>query len=190
MKIYELPSEIRQRVFELQQTAGNQPNFQAELINKASEGNFDWHTSEEGISFWKRINSGWYPAFYEKHPNFEPFWNPGDLESYSFSDYIILESLRSKDMPITLSEHSENALWQYLSKTLKDWGVDSLRSTKSEIEDAYKDKMRGRYASLVNLLDKNFPFGVYTKDADGDLIGIGIILTKFICEIAELSKEL
>jgi hypothetical protein len=112
MKIYELPAEIRTRVYTLQIEAGNKPNHLLELKSKASEGNFDWHKSVEGVWFWNKINKTWYNFFYEKYPNKQEIIT----HDANFCAYIANQVL--KNSPINLSEHSAEALEAHIIKVL------------------------------------------------------------------------
>lgn len=69
MKIYELPAEIQNRIFQLQTEAGNKPDANLDIEAKPEEGGFAWHLSPEGYLFWKGIWKGYYRIFYEKYPN-------------------------------------------------------------------------------------------------------------------------
>lgn len=69
MKIYELPAEIQNRIFQLQTEAGNKPDANLDIETQPEKGGFAWHLSPEGYLFWKGIWKGYYRIFYEKYPN-------------------------------------------------------------------------------------------------------------------------
>lgn len=190
MKIYELPSEIQKRVFQLQIEAGNKPDPSLELIAKAHEGNFDWHKTEERHFFWHSINDGWYKKFYLKYPNQlvdNPIYKWESEQNSSFSKFIVTEIMRS--LPITLSEHNADDLKNHIDKHFDNWNLDGFYWSRVAIENQYKTRIRRRYRALVDLVDSNWPEGLYTKDPVQGEIGVNVMLTRFICEIGDMMKD-
>lgn len=184
MKIYELPSEIQARIFQLQTEAGNKPSAFCSLQDKPEDGGFPWHLSSEGFHFWNSIYKGYYKVFYETYANPEPFnWN-GD--KYDFVSCIIAHIM--KTLPITLSEHSYDDMVDHLEKELKGWSLNDLHRNRVEIEDAYKCKIRKRYNNICELIHTNWPGEIY-REEDGQKIGISVMLNKFICEIGDMMKD-
>lgn len=114
MKVYELPSEIQARVFQLQSEAGNKPDASLELIAKSTEGGFDWHKSKERASFWKDINTGYYGKFYNTYPNGVP-----DSIVETRAKDIIVEIMR--ELPFVLSEHNADDLIEVINKKLQPY---------------------------------------------------------------------
>lgn len=187
MKIYELPSEIQNRIFELQTACGNEPNDDLDITAKKSEGNFDWHTSGEGFKFWRSIYRGFYKDFFDKYPKTKEAFGV-NLGEGSFSEYVASEII--KDCPLYLSENSQDDLKQTIVKYLKYYQFDALSSDKNAIIESYKRRIRSKYSNLRTLVEETFPGGCFSKEPDGTLFGIEVMLKKMFVEIADLVKEI
>ena len=110
MKIYNLPVEIQNRVFELQIEAGNIPECGLDLIAKKHEGNFNFHEACEDWHFWAKINGSDFTDFWLKYGHSYP-----DLRlklqaklKDTINDII-------KDCPFTMSESNWDSLKDVLS---------------------------------------------------------------------------
>ncbi|MDP2104624.1 MAG: hypothetical protein Q8J76_01415 [Desulfobulbaceae bacterium] len=64
--------------------------------------------------------------------------------------------------------------------------------TKNDIERAkytavndFKISLRVKYAKEIDLLEETFPNGLFTKENDGELVGVNVLLKKIICEMLE-----
>lgn len=189
-KIYELPSEIQARVFQLQIEAGNKPDATLELIAKSTEGNFDWHRSPERHFFWSSVNDGWYIKFYKKYPNElvnNPLYKWKTEQNTSFSKQVITGIMRS--LPINLSADTADELKAHIDKHFDSWDLDGFYWNRVKIEDEYKLKIRKRYSALVNLIDTTWPTGLYTLDPEQGEVGVNVMLTRFICEVGDMMKD-
>lgn len=109
MIINNLPTDIQNRVFELQIAAGNKPDATLDLQATKPKGNFDWHASIEDWRFWKDVNNGIWSEFILRYPNGvkDPRVNISDVAT------LIL-----KDCPIVLSDHSYDDMHAHIVKVL------------------------------------------------------------------------
>ena len=110
MKINQLPTEIQNRVFELQMQAGNTPNADLDLIAKKHEGNFNWHQSDEDYPFWGYINVGHFEEFRKKYGTSYP--DPRIALADKIKKYVD-DVIR--DCPFTMSESNWDSLRDVMS---------------------------------------------------------------------------
>lgn len=63
-------------------------------------------------------------------------------------------------------------IFSHVYDTLHSTGLDERMSADYETLNAYKRQMRERYQDGIDVLEKEFPNGMYTKDKDGDLVTV------------------
>ena len=87
---------------------------------------------------------------------------------------------------IKLETPQYNKAYSHVLKTLESVGLNEKMSKDYESVNDYKRQMRERYQGGIDILEKQFPNGMFSKDKDGDLVGINVLLKKFFCEMIEL----
>lgn len=88
----------------------------------------------------------------------------------------------------TFDESIQKSIYQRCIKEIQSINLDKvMREDYNAVED-YKKKMRERYDKQADSIEELYPNGCFTKDSDGDFIGIDITLKIAIRNILELER--
>ncbi len=111
---------------------------------------------------------------------------PNTIETHITEQIMKAFSKYSPDVILALEPRFYNQVYGYVHKILKSYGLEQKFCEHTSAVENYKREIRAKYDDRVKLLRSQFPNGMFTKDKDGDLVGINVMLSKFICEMSEV----
>lgn len=91
--------------------------------------------------------------------------------------------------PVPLTEDQTSIYFDKICGLLDEIGLDKKYQDDYIAVEDYKRQMKARFKDGLEKLEALFPYGMYTRDKDGESVGINIITKKFFVEYAETNVE-
>ena len=114
---------------------------------------------------------------------------PETIETQVTENIMRAFSQFSKEPIMILETREYNRVFSHVYKCLNELGLsERFRADYIAVEE-YKKGMRKRYQQKVESLREHFPNGCFTKNKQGGLVGIDVMLAKMVKELCEIERE-
>lgn len=114
---------------------------------------------------------------------------PNDFSGQLTELIMTAFSKLNQNAVVKLETPEYNKVYGHIYRTLSSTGINERMESHYNAENSYKSRMYEKYKKQAEMLEDAFPRGMFTKTKDGDLVGINVIIKKFLVEMLELKNE-
>ena len=125
--------------------------------------------------------------FHTKQSLLEKFNIDIDEPIQNFSSQIA-ERIMQK-FPIEHTAETLKQVHDYIYDILYSTGLDVTSRKNYEAVNSYKQRIRNKYENVIDLVEEEFPHGLFSKDKSGELHGANLIVKKILAEYLEFKNN-
>lgn len=109
----------------------------------------------------------------------------------TFSEQLtdrILKALDEKNMYCITSPSDLEQFINVIKSVVESTGLDKQMEENCNAVNEYKRQIRDKYQPEIDVIEKRFPNGLYTKDKNYGYVGVNVIMKRVICELLEANS--